>query len=300
MEQLFSLFSDYTFQVVAIGAFMLGIVNGAIGCFTVVRKQCLLGDCISHSALPGVIIAFLITKEKSCDFLLLGGIISGLLSTFLLMYIMKNSRIKYDSAISIILSVFFGFGIVLLTLSQKIPNANQAGLDRYIYGQASSLLLQDLKIILLSGTFLIFLLFVFYKEFKLMSFDSQFLKSLGYNYNILDFLLTLMTVISIVIGLQTVGAILMSSMLIAPAISARQWVNSFSKMIFLSAFLSGICGILGVILSSLLSIPTGPSIVICLTFVVFVSILFSKNRGLIYKFIYKFLLSLKMKRGDTK
>lgn len=281
---LISLFDDYTFLIVAMGSIMLGFISGVIGSFVVLRKQSLLGDGISHAALPGVVLSFLIIGSKNTEILLLGAFITGLIATFIINIIVSNTRIKFDSALSLILSVFFGGGIVLLTYCQKIPNANQAGLDRFIYGQTASMLERDLWLIFICTTVLLLFVILFFKEFKILCFDPIFAKTIGYKKGILSTFLSLLFVITIVIGLQTVGVILMSAMLIAPAVSARQWSNKLSVMVFLAGIIGGFSGLAGTIISSSYTrVPTGPSIVLCVSSITLFSITFAPNRGFLYK-----------------
>ncbi|MBU5593118.1 metal ABC transporter permease [Clostridium sp. MSJ-4] len=276
--------TDYTLQIVALGAAILGIISGVLGSFAVIRKESLLGDAVSHSALPGIALAFLITQSKKTEVLLLGALISGLLSTFLILSIVKYSRVKFDSALALILSVFFGGGIVLLTHIQKIPNANQAGLDKFIFGQASTLLKRDVWIMGILGIILISLVIIFWKEFKMVSFDSEFAESLGFSVKKVNLLLSIMIVTAIIVGLQTVGVILMSAMLIAPAVAARQWTDKLSLMVILSSVFGAVSGIIGTVLSSVVSkLPTGPMIVIVISIIVIFSLIFAPNRGLLWK-----------------
>ncbi|WP_032122970.1 metal ABC transporter permease [Clostridium amazonitimonense] len=276
--------TDYTLQIVALGAAILGIISGVLGSFAVIRKESLLGDAVSHSALPGIALAFLITQSKKTEVLLLGALISGLLSTFLILSIVKYSRVKFDSALALILSVFFGGGIVLLTHIQKIPTANQAGLDKFIFGQASTLLKRDVWIMGILGIILISLVIIFWKEFKMVSFDAEFAESLGFSVKKVNLLLSIMIVTAIIVGLQTVGVILMSAMLIAPAVAARQWTDKLSLMVILSSVFGAVSGIIGTVLSSVVSkLPTGPMIVIVISTIVIFSLIFAPNRGLLWK-----------------
>lgn len=282
MDIIVSLLSDYTFRTVALGAGILGIISGVLGSFSVLRKQSLLGDGVSHSALPGVVAAFLITGSKRTEILLLGALISGALAVFIIIHIVKYSRVKFDSALALTMSVFFGLGMVLLTYSQKIPNANQAGLNRFIFGQASTLLKQDVLLMIVCGGILLILVALFWKEFKILSFDTEFAMSIGLPVKKLNLMLSFMTVIGIIMGLQTVGVILMSAMLIAPAAAARQWTNKLHTMVIISAFFGAFSGFSGTVLSSMFSkMPTGPCIVIAASIIVIISILFSPLRGLV-------------------
>lgn len=282
MEVILNLLADYTFRTVALGAGILGIISGVLGSFSVLRKQSLLGDGVSHSALPGVVAAFLITGSKRTEILLLGALISGALSVFIIINIVKYSRVKFDSALALIMSVFFGLGMVLLTYSQKIPNANQAGLNRFIFGQASTLLKQDVLLMTIGGGILLILVALFWKEFKILSFDSEFAMSIGLPIKKLNLMLSFMTVIGIIMGLQTVGVILMSAMLIAPAAAARQWTNKLHEMVVISALFGAFSGFSGTVASSMFSkMPTGPCIVIAASIIVIISVLFSPLRGLV-------------------
>ncbi len=282
---LIEIFSDYTFRIVALGSVLLGIISGVLGSFAVIRKQSLLGDAVSHSALPGIAIAFLFTFTKRTEVLLLGALISGLISTFLILNITKYSRIKFDSALALILSVFFGFGMVLLTYIQKVPNANQAGLEKFIFGQASTLIKRDVMVMAILGTLLLTGVLLFWKEFKLVSFDEEYAQSLGFPTRKITAFLFFMIVTAIIIGLQTVGVILMSALLVAPGVAARQWTDKLSIMVLLAALFGAISGVVGTLFSSLISkLPTGPMIVIIISLIVFISLTLAPKRGLVWKY----------------
>ncbi len=277
---------DYTLMIVAIGAALLGSVSGALGTYAVLRRQSLLGDAISHATLPGMAIAFLLTGSKTPLILVLGAAIAGWLGTLLIMSIVRLTRIKYDSGLAIVLSTFFGFGLVLHTLIQRTGNANQAGLDDFLFGQAAAMLASDVLTIGILGGIALIIMLIFWKELKLLVFDEGFAASIGLPIRTLDVLLTSLLVIAIVLGLQAVGAVLMSAMLVAPAVAARQWTNRLRLMVFLAACFGALAGVSGTIVSSTASrIPTGPTIVLCATVVVGFSIAFAPNRGLIWDWI---------------
>ncbi|MEY8353187.1 iron chelate uptake ABC transporter family permease subunit [Lachnospiraceae bacterium 54-53] len=284
MTHIISLLSNYTFQTVALGSALLGLISGVLGSFAVLRKQSLLGDGVSHSALPGVVLAFVLSGSKNTEVLLAGAFISGLLATLFIVSIVRHTRVKFDSALALVMSVFFGLGMVLLTYVQKIPNSNQAGLKRFIFGQASTLLERDIILMVICGVVLLFLVLLFWKEFKLFTFDSDFAQSLGFSPKKLNLLLSFMIVLAIIIGLQTVGVILMSAMLITPAVAARQWTNKLWVMVVLSALFGAVSGAAGTAASSLVQkLPTGPAIVVCVSIIVVVSVLFAPGRGVLHR-----------------
>ncbi|AFS77428.1 zinc transport system membrane protein TroC [Gottschalkia acidurici 9a] len=274
---------DHTFITVGLGATAFGAISGILGTFAVLRKQSLIGDAISHATLPGICIMFLLTGTKSTPLFLIGALISGIVASVIVMYITKVSKVKYDSSLGMILSVFFGLGLVLLTYIQKIPNANQAGLDKFLFGQASTLLKIDVKIMGAVAIIVIIITSLLWKEFKILCFNSEFGASLGLPMKKLDFLLTCLLVLSIVMGLQTVGVILMSAMIIAPAVAARQWTDKLWLMTVLSAIFGSVSGISGTLVSFFIpKMPTGPVIVIIMSCIVFISILFAPSRGVIW------------------
>ena len=248
------------------------------------RRQSLLGDAISHAALPGIALAFLATASKAPLVLTVGAGLAGWLATLVVMAIVRTTRIKYDTALGIVLSVFFGVGLVLLTLIQRRPDASQAGLDTYLFGQAAALLERDLISMALLGGVALLLAFAFWKEFKLLSFDPDFAGSLGLRVRAYDLLLTGTLVVAIVIGLQTVGVVLMSAMVVAPAAAARQWTNRLGVMVILAAAFGALGGVSGAVVSAEAArMPTGPTIVLCLTAIVIVSLLAAPGRGLAWQ-----------------
>ena len=285
IQEYFSLvFSDYTLRTITLGTAILGAVTGMLGSFAVLRKQSLLGDAISHAALPGIAIAFLITGAKDTNTLLLGALVSGLIGTFWIRSIVKKTHLKSDTALGLILSLFFGFGMLLLTFIQKQPNANQAGLDKYLFGQAATLVESDVWLMAIVTGLCLFVLLLFWKEFKLLLFDADYTKTLGFNTRFIDILITSFIVLAIVLGLQTVGVVLMSAMLLAPAAAARQWTNSLSSMVFLAAIFGAFSGVFGTAISaSQTNLSTGPVIVLVASVFVLFSFVFSPSRGLLFK-----------------
>lgn len=285
ISEYFSLvFSDYTLRTITLGTAILGAVCGMLGSFAVLRKQSLLGDAISHAALPGIAIAFLITGAKDTNTLLLGALVSGLIGTFWIKGITSKTHLKSDTALGLILSLFFGFGMLLLTFIQKQPNANQAGLDKYLFGQAATLVESDVWLMASVTGLCLFVILLFWKEFKMLLFDPDYTKTLGFNTRIIDILITSFIVLAIVLGLQTVGVVLMSAMLLAPAAAARQWTNSLSTMVILACMFGALSGVFGTAISaSQNNLSTGPVIVLVASVFVLFSFIFSPSRGLLFR-----------------
>ena len=277
-------FSDHTLRTVALGAALLGVVSGSLGTYALLRRQALLGDAVSHAALPGVVLAFVLTGSKAPFVLTLGAALAGFAATLAILAIVRGSRVKYDGALGLVLSVFFGFGLVLLTWVQSRPDAAQAGLDTYLFGQAASLLRRDLVVMAALGGAALLVAFVFWKELKLLCFDPGFGATLGFRMGALDVLLTTLLVVAVVVGLQTVGVVLMSAMVVAPAAAARQWTDRLPVMMALAAAFGVAAGVAGALVSaSAARMPTGPTIVLCLTAVVVASLLLAPRRGLLWR-----------------
>jgi len=281
---LHDLVFDYTLRTVALGSATLGLVSGVLGSFAVLRRQSLMGDAMSHAALPGIAIAYMLTGSKLPIILLLGAAIAGWIGTLALISIIRNTRIKQDAALGIVLSVFFGLGMLLLTIIQKTPNASQAGLDKFLFGQAATLVGDDIVTMAILGISALVIVVIFWKEFKLLSFDPDFASSLGFPVKLLDIILTSLIVIAIVVGLQAVGIVLMSAMIVAPAAAARQWTERLGRMVILSGVIGALVGLSGAVTSSIIpKMPTGPTIVIYMSVAVVFSLFFAPRRGIIVK-----------------
>ena len=282
--ELLSTLQDANTQWVLLGTILLGIASGVLGSFALLRKQSLIGDAMAHAALPGICLAFLLYGTKSIGWFLVGAALSGLLATYFIQVIINHSRIKEDTAIGLVLSVFFGFGIVLLTKIAQTENGNQSGLDDFIFGQAASLVGNDVRVISTIAIVLLLVTWLLFKELKLFTFDRQFAKGIGLPTGLLNGLLMTLIVSAVVIGLQAVGVILMAAMLITPAISARYWTDRLDRMVIVAGTIGALSGMLGTILSSMANrLPTGPVIVLAATVIFLISLIFAPHRGLVSK-----------------
>jgi manganese/zinc/iron transport system permease protein len=282
MDIVRDLVFDHTVRTVALGAAVLGIVAGALGSFAVLRRQSLLGDAMSHAALPGIALAYLFTSSKEPIVLLAGAVAAGWVGTWLVTGVVRTTRVKYDAALGIVLSVFFGFGLVLLTFIQRRPDASQAGLDTFLFGQAAALLERDVVTMAVLGAAVLGVTAALWKELKLLTFDPDFAATLGFRIRTLDAVLTGLLVVAIAVGLQTVGVVLMAAIVVAPAAAARQWTDHLGLMTILAAGFGALAGVAGAVVSSEATrLPTGPTIVLCAAAVVAFSFLFAARRGLV-------------------
>lgn len=282
----------YTVRVVAMGGAILGILSGVLGCFAVLRQESLMGDALSHAALPGVGIAFLIAGRE-LGILLLGAGIASWIGVQFIRSVLDTTRIKQDTAMGIVLAAWFAAGIALLAYIQSRQDASQAGLDTFIFGQAAAMVESDVQLISLIGGIAFVVLFLFWKEFKLVTFDAEFAGANGFRVGLINGVLSTLIVVAIVLGLQLAGVILMVGMLIAPGIAARQWTQKLDQMVILSAVFGAFAGATGAILSAVDSnIPTGPMIIVASFALVMISIGFAPERGLIWTMLRQ--------RGDKR
>lgn len=280
-----TILQSYTTQMVLLGTALLGLASGIAGTFAVLRKESLIGDGLSHAALPGVVIAFLLTGIKDIEVLIAGAALSSITAAWLITITVENSKIKFDGALATILSAFFGLGMVLLTYLQSLNNAGQAGLSKFIFGQAATILARDVYITSAAALIIIVLTALFWKELKLISFDVEYAKTLQIPVTFTLILYRSLLIMTIIIGIQSVGAILISSLLIAPAVGARQWTNKLGTMCILAGFFGMVSAIGGTIWStSVQKLPTGPAIIVILSVIVLLSLIFAPNRGILWQY----------------
>lgn len=284
---------DYTTITVLSGALLLGVTAGTLGTFAVLRRQSLLGDALAHAALPGVVLAFIVTGSRSLGVLLTGALVSSLLGAWLLDRVVRRSRLKTDPSLGLVLSSFFAVGVVLLSYAQRQGGAGQAGLESFLFGQAAALLRADLWITGGLATFALAAILTFWKEWKVTTFDPAFAASLGLPVTWLEAALTALVAVAVVLGLQLVGIVLMASMLIAPAVAARQWVRTLESMTVLAATFGATAGVVGTYLSAQRDgLATGPLIVLTMGAITAVSLLTAPHRGLVWR-------SLKRRAGRS-
>jgi len=277
-------FTDPNIRYVVIGSILLTASSAIVGSFTFLKKKALVGDAVAHAVLPGVCLSFLLYGEKNPFILIIGAFLTGWLSLILIDYISAKSKIKEDTAIGLILSVFFGIGIFMLTIIQKSGNAAQTGLDQFLFGKAASLVGQDLIAFAVIAVILISAVIFLFKEFTILAFDEDYASTLGLPVRAIELVLTTLTVLAVVVGIQAVGVVLMAAMLITPAAAARFWTEKIQIMVLLAAIFGAFSGLSGAYISYIApSMPTGPWIVIVVSTIAFISFFMAPRRGIVYR-----------------
>ncbi|MFB4164434.1 metal ABC transporter permease [Alteribacillus sp. JSM 102045] len=285
LQDWINILSSANLQWVMFGAAFLGLASGVVGSFVLLRKESLVGDAMAHAALPGICFGFFLYGREVFA-LMAGAALTGLIAIYSIRAITAHSRLKQDAAIGIVLSVFFGFGIVLLTRITNSSGGNKAGLDEFIFGQAASLVAQDVQILLGAAILLLSVSLLFFKELKLLTFDPLFAGGLGLPVTFLNGLLSSMVVLIVITGIQAVGVVLMAAMLITPAIAARYWTEHLGLMAVLAGSIGAFSGGFGAITSAAVTgLPTGPVIVITATVFFLFSFFFAPSRGLVARWI---------------
>lgn len=273
----------YTESVVLIGATILGVTAGVLGAFAVLRERSLLGDALSHAALPGVAIAFIVTGAKDASSLAVGAAIACLAGAVLMVAIERTRRLPPDAAIGVVLAGFFSLGIVLLTYLANFNNANQAGLDTYLFGQAAGLLERDLVVMGALCVASLAAVTLAFKPLKVTLFDRDFAGAAGLPVRALELAMTVLLVVAVVVGIRTVGAILMVALLIVPTVVARQLAHRLSRVLVLAGVAGGAVGATGALLSQSSGLPTGPVIVLVGFALATAAVLLAPGRGVAWR-----------------
>lgn len=273
--------------VVLGGATALGLAAGMVGCFMVLRRRALVSDALSHATLPGIVVAFLAgmalgVEGRSLPLLLTGAAASGALAVACIQFITRWTRLTEDAAIGAVLSVFFGTGVVLLSVVQELPAANAAGLKGFIFGQTAAM--HQEEALGLGGLALLaaLMVWIFFKEFRLLAFDEGFARAAGWPTGRIDLALMALVTLVTVVGLQTVGLVLIIALLITPAATARFWTDDLARMLLIAGLVGGLSGGIGALLSSRFAdLPAGAVIVLVATTFFLVSLIVAPARGLL-------------------
>lgn len=277
----------YNTLIVLIGTSLLGASAGLVGSFAVLRRRSLTGDALAHAALPGLCLAFIVMGERSLPAMLFGAFLSGVAGIGAIAALRRWTRIKEDTAIGIILSVFFGAGIVLSRCIQNMSSTgSKAGLDSYILGKTAGMIFQDVVMIAGLAAFCLAVLMMFYKEFRVVAFDPSFARVQGWPAGALDLLLMALIATTVVIGLPAVGVVLMAALLILPGASARFWTDELDWLLSLATLFGLITGCVGTLISTQYSLlPAGPIIVLTGTALFLFSMLFAPRRGALARWL---------------
>lgn len=282
-----SLSLGYNATLVTLGASLLGAAAGMAGTFLYLRKNALISDAISHATLPGLGFAFLVAFGFGIDgrqllILLSGSALSAALGLYFVNWLTRETRLTQDTAIGCVLSVFFAFGVVLLTIIQVIPAGRKAGLESFLLGSTAGMLYSDALLTLILSIITALVLFVFLRPIKLVVFDQGYSETLGISVRRVDFIILMVTLAVTVLGMKIVGLILIVALLIIPAVSARFWSETTNIILVTATVFGALSGYIGSAISAVSpGLPTGPIIVLCCFGLFLFSFLFAPKRGVL-------------------
>jgi len=300
-DQLYAILTfqaGYNTTIVLAGVIVLSIGGGVVGVFSLLRKRSLTSDAISHATLPGIALAFLIVfaltgNGRNLPLLLIGAAISSGLGIFVIQWIRSRTRLPEDTAIGVVLSVFFGLGVVLLSYIQTLENSGQAGLNSFLLGSTAALSKDEALWMAIISSFATLIAILFMKEFSAVAFDEGFSRAQGWSVGLIDLTMLALLMVIVIIGLTTVGLVLVITLVIIPPAAARLWTERLSRMVFLSGLFGGIAAWVGGAFSALFpNFPAGAVIVLAAATIFLLSLFLSPNRGIVYWGLRQFKLRI--------
>ncbi len=278
----FFTFQDPTVRMALIGCMLLGICCGLLGTFIVVRQFALVGDTLAHAVLPGIALGYLWSLEKAPLPLFIGAVLTGIVGAVVVSLIRQTTKTKRDAALGIVLGGFYGVGILLISMIQESYPRDVAGLKSFLFGSAAALNESDVWMIGIITLLSVIILTLFFGQFKAVSFDAIYARSIGIPAQFFHYLLMLLLAWAVVAALQAVGVVLVSAMLIIPAATAYLLTDRLHWMLLLSTCFGVVVAAVGAFLSFLGSnLPTGPFIVLTASGLFGLVFAFAPRHGLI-------------------
>ncbi len=298
-------FTDPVLQAPTIGSMLMCFSSALVGVIVFLRKRSLLGEALSHAAYPGVVLSVLIVavlfpeaEGEMAIAILVGAFLTALLGLWVIERLEKRFKVKNDAALCFVLALFFGVGITIASRLQTTHALWYKTIQIFLYGQAATMTDIHVVIYFFLAVLTILSLFLLYRQIEVMIFDRSFARSIGISLSLLDGLLFVLLALAIVIGIRSVGVVLMAGMLIAPAVTARQFTDRLWMMLLIAACFGAVSGFLGNYLSVELpawgmaqgwewrfSLPTGPMILLSASSLCLLSLLFAPNYGLVNRFM---------------
>ncbi len=279
--------AGYNAALVVVGAALLGFSAGMAGTFLFLRKRALVCDALAHATLPGVCLAFVIMVMLGGDGrnlagLLFGSAVTASIGLLIITWMTQKTRLTEDAAIGAVLSVFFGMGVVLLTIIQSMSSGSQAGLEKFLLGATAGMLFQDAMIIAAGGGLAVAMTLLIRRPMTLVAFDAGYASTRGYDIRQIDLAMMALVLAVTVIGLKIVGLIMIVALLIIPAVTARFWTERSDHVLWIASIIGTLSGYIGAALSaSVPALPTGPIIVLICAAIFVLSLLFAPARGVV-------------------
>lgn len=265
-------------QRALIASVLVGIINGALGCFIILRRMAFIGDALSHAVLPGVVIAFMVAG-KGHFALFLGAVFAGIVTALLIGFVNRNSRIKEDSAIGVIFIGMFALGILLISRLQAV----HLDLQHFLFGDPLGVSPGDLYLTGIIGLLILGSITLFYKQLQLTSFDATMATAIGMNTGLVHYFLMGILSMTIVASLQAVGIILVVAMLITPGATAFLLTERLPRMLVLASVIGAVAALLGLYISYWMNYSSGAAMVIVVTLIFLITLVFAPKQGILIK-----------------
>ncbi len=255
---------------------IVGIVTGVMGAYVVTRGLAFMGDTLAHSILPGVAIAFIVGGEKTL--LLIGGLVAGTLSAVVIGLLTYGRRLGEDTAIGIVFAGMLALGIGIISAADNVG----ADLQHILIGNILAVTSEDLVLMAGIGLIVLLLVWLFYKEFLVIAFDSLLAETLHLPGLRLHILLLVLLAVTTVIGFQVVGVAMIAATLVTPAATARYFTNRLNMMMLLAAIIASGCGIIGMYVAWYTHIAASAAIVLLMTSLFVLAFLFAPHKGYVW------------------
>lgn len=251
---------------------IVGLVCSVIGCYVVLRSMAFLGDALAHAILPGIAIAYLFGGN-----LMLGALVASIIVALAIGFFSRHGTIREDTAIGVLFSAALALGIALISTIRSYA----VDLTHIMFGDVLGVGTTDLLQIGVLTIIILCIVYIFYRPFKIISFDPILATTLRLPAERLRTLMLVLISLTIVVSLQTVGIGLVAALLVTPAASAYLLTNRLSKMMLVSSVIGVASSIIGLYISYYVSIASGAAIVLVSTFVFVIAYLFSPRKGIL-------------------
>lgn len=253
----------YSFIIVALGTALLSISTAIVGSINVYLKQSLIGDALGHATILGIVIFNVVFSTKNAFILLTGATISALVAYFVILWLKNNTTLHLDVILGIVLTLFFSLGLVIRTGTISKTNIN---ISTYVFGQAAFITQEDVILISILAILVLGLFIGFYRFIQTYIFDRSFVILMGYNVNLIEVMILILSVITLSIGLKFVGIVLVTSFLILPVLFAQNFTKSYKKVVVIAIIFSVMVSLIGTYLSTTIpNLSTGPIIVVLMS-----------------------------------
>jgi len=281
------------FHKAMLASTVCGITCGLIGCFIILRRMALVGDALAHAVLPGVVIGFLISG-KSPFGLFIGAVVSGVLTSLMIGFVNRSTRVKEDTAIGVVFTGFFALGVMMISRLKRV----HLDLSCYLFGQPLAVNTTDLWLTSIIGAIVVLAILLFYKQLVITSFDPVLASSLGISAAAVHYFLMTLLSMTVVASIQAVGVVLVVAMLITPGATAYLLTNRMQHMLWIAALVGAVSAIIGMYVSYWLNLSSGEAMVVVCAGIFGVTMFLSPKEGILVRAVRRMIASRRARLED--